>query len=150
MVEGKGFVERDLKFLENLTISYLTQPLAGDKTKLTCTKDLGRADDGPEFRLRDMGRSHRVVGEGREAAVRGQHYALGAEERDSAPALGRDLLHRLNPVMLLVDDPDTDTAPRWQVGQHLQLTRAWRAELEKERADLHLLEKGEKRAVVPG
>jgi len=94
-----------------------------------------------------MGRSHRVVGEGREAAVRGQHDALGAEERDSAPAAGRDLLHRLNPVMLLVDDADTDTAPRWQVGQHLQLTGAWRAELEKEGANLHLLEKGEKRGL---
>ena len=51
--------------------------------------------------------------------------------------------------MLWVDDADADTAPRWQVGQHLQFTRAWRAELEKEGADLHLLEKGEKRAVVP-
>src|SRR4029077_17975016 len=73
-------------------------------------EDLRGPGDRAELLLRDLGRGQRIVGEGRETAVRGEQHALGAEERDGAPPARHDLLRALHAVVFLVHHahPDAD------------------------------------------
>src|SRR6266436_8207122 len=104
--------------------------------------------DSRQLRLRDGRTGQRAVGERREAAVRCQQDTLLAEHFDGATGPRGDFFDGLDSIELLVDDAHADAAVGGQLAQHLDLTRARRAELEKERADVDLLEDGQERSVV--
>jgi hypothetical protein len=97
-------------------------------------EDGGAPGDGPQLVLGDARRGDGTVREGGEAAVRREEHAIRAEDLDGPPGLRDDLLRRLHPIELLIDDADADPAARGQVLQDVDLSRPRRAELEEERA----------------
>ena len=108
----------------------------------------GGPGDGPKLVLGDARRGDGTVRERGEAAVRREEHAIGAEELDGPPGLRDDLLRRLHPLELLVDDADADPAARGQVLQDVDLSRPRGAELEEERADPDRREERQERPVV--
>src|SRR5678815_1472994 len=80
-------------------------------------EDGGGPDDGPELVLGDVRRGDGTVREGGEAAVRREEHAIRAEDLDGPPGLRDDLLRRLHPIELLIDDAEADPAARGQVLQ---------------------------------
>src|SRR6266850_4456188 len=83
----------------------------------TAGEDGGGPGDGPELVLGDARRGDGTVREGGEAAIRGEEHAICAEELDGPPGLGDDLLRRLHPLELLIDDADADPAAGGQILQ---------------------------------
>src|SRR5215471_10361651 len=117
---------------------------------LPSSEEPRRLHDRAELGLGDGRARYRAIREGREAAVGRQEHSLEPERLDGAPRPRCDLLDRLDAIELLVHHADADAALDGQLLQHVDLTRARRAELEEERADLDLLQDREERSVVTG